>query len=70
MELQSSFNDQSGQSPTDNVQQEKAHERVKLSLNMSLDMEEVGGNGSDSEFENNPEEEEEEVSIPNVKKPR
>ena len=37
---------------------------------MSLDMEEVGGNGSDSEFENNPEEEEEEVSIPNVKKPR
>ena len=52
----------------DDVQQKQAHERVKLSLNMSLEMGEVGGNGTDLEFENNPEEEE--VSIPNVKKPR
>ena len=37
---------------------------------MSLEMEEVGGNGNDLEFENNPEEEEEESSIPNAKKPR
>ena len=50
---------------SDDVQQEQAHERVNLSLNMSLEIEEVGGNGTDLEFENNPEEEEEEASIPN-----
>ena len=55
---------------SDDVQQEQAHERVNLSLNMSLEIEEVGGNGTDLEFENNTEKEEEEASIPNVKKPR
>ena len=45
----------------DDVQQKQAHERVNLSLDMYLEMEEVGGNGTDLEFENNPEEEEEEA---------
>ena len=39
----------------DDGEQEQAHERVNLSLNMSLEMEEVGGNGNDLEFVNNPE---------------
>ena len=37
-------------------------------INVSLEMEEVGENGTDSAFENNPEKEE--VSIFHVKKPR
>ena len=54
----------------DDGQQVDAHGSVNSSLDMSLEMEEVGGNVVDFEFENNPDEEEGRSPIPNAKKPR
>ena len=54
----------------DDGQQVDAHGSVNSSLDMSLEMEEVGGNVEDFEFENIPDEEEDRSPIPNGKKPR
>ena len=50
----------------EDYQHGQAHQNVDSGLNISMEMEEVGGNDSDLEFENIPEEEE--VLIPNAKK--
>ena len=52
----------------DDGQQLDAHGSINSSLNMSLEMEEVGGNIVDLEFENNPDEEEDRSLIQNAKK--
>ena len=38
----------------DDTQHEQAHERVNSNLNMSSEMEKLGGNGTYLELENNP----------------